>query len=85
MKRKLIAVRGVDEDIFRKFRAMTVEEKMKLGDALTMAMKHWIKDEKAKSSNPDARNLLKIKSIKVGKKKVRWSEEIDEFLYGLKK
>ena len=79
-----IAVRDVDEETFRKFRAMTVEEKMKLGDAVTMAMKNLLEEEREKK-RPDPKNLLKIKPIKVGKKKVRWSEEIDEVLYGWKK
>jgi len=30
----------------------------------------------------DTKNLLKIKPVKIGKKKVKWSEEIDEILYG---
>ena len=79
-----IAVRDVDEETFRKFRAMTDEEKMKLGDAVTMAMKNLLEEEREKK-RPDPKNLLKIKPIKVGKKKVRWSEEIDEVLYGWKK
>ncbi|MBI2543417.1 MAG: hypothetical protein HYW24_04495 [Candidatus Aenigmarchaeota archaeon] len=81
MGKTLIAVRGVDEDAFRKFRALTIEERMKLGDALTMAMKHWLEEGK-KRAGPDPKNLLKIKPITIGKKKVRWSDEIDEFLYG---
>ncbi len=84
MTKTFIAARDVDEETFRKFRAMSVEERMKLGDALTVAMKYWIEREKSKKSKPDQKNLLKMTSIKVGKKKVRWSEEIDEFLYGSK-
>ena len=83
--RKDIAIRGVDEDILRRFRAKSIEERMKMGDALNLAMKHWVHEEKTKKMKPDPRNLLKIKPIRVGGKKVRWSEEIDEILYGLKK
>ena len=85
MKRALIAVRDVDEETFRKFRAMSVEERIKLGDAMTMAMRHWIKEERVKKGKPDPKNLLKLKGIITTKKKVKWSEEIDEFLYGLEK
>ena len=80
MTKTTIAVRDVDEETFRKFRAMTVEDGMKLGDTLTIAMKHLVEDEKKKK--PDPKNLLKIRPVKIGKEKVRWSEEIDEFLYG---
>lgn len=83
--RKDIAIRGVDEDILRRFRAKSIEERMKMGDALNLAMKHWVYEERVKKMKPDPRKLLKIKPIRVGGKKVRWSEEIDEILYGLKK
>jgi len=79
-----IAVRDVDEETFRKFRALSIEERMKLGDAITIAMRKMIREKETKKKS-DPKNLLKIKPIKVGKKKVRWSEEIDEVLYGWKK
>lgn len=86
MKKDIIAIRGVDEDILRKFRARTIEERMKMGEALTLAMKRWIEEEKKEQrTKPNPRNLLKISGIIKTKKKVRWSEKIDEFLYGLEK
>ena len=81
---KTVAIRDLDEETFRKFRAVAIEERMKVGDAMTIAMKKWIEEEKMKNK-PNIKNLLKIKPIRMGKKKVRWSEEIDEFLYGLEK
>ena len=81
---KTVAIRDLDEETFRKFRAVAIEEKLKTGEALTLAMKKWIEEEKMKNK-PNIKNLLKIKPIRMGKKKVRWSEEIDEFLYGLGK
>ncbi len=84
MEKTFIAVRDVDKDVFRKFRAMSVAERMKLGDAITKAMKRAMEERREPDNKPDARNLFKIKPIKVGKK-VRWSEEIDEILYGSKK
>jgi len=83
MKKSMHAVRGIDEEVYRKFRQRALEERMKVGDAMTLAMKRWVEKEEKSEINP--RNLLKIKPIKVGKKKVRWSEEVDEFLYGWKK
>ena len=41
MEKTFIGVRDVDEEIFRKFRALSVREKMKLGDALSLAMKKF--------------------------------------------
>jgi len=84
MGKTFIAVRGVDEETFRKFKAMTIEERMKLGDTLTISMKRWVKQHEQKTK-PDPRNLLKMSNIIKTKKRVKWSEEIDEFLYGLEK
>ena len=81
MKKTLVAVRDVDEETFRKFRSMTVEERMKMGEALTLAMKKMMR-EREKKTKPDPRNLLKISGIIKTKKRVKWSEEIDEILYG---
>lgn len=82
---KTVAIRDLDEETFRKFRAVAIEERMKTGEALTIAMKRWIREKEGEKPKPDVRNLLKISGIIKTKKKVRWSEEIDEFLYGLEK
>ena len=79
MEKTFIGVRDVDEEIFRKFRALSVREKMKLGDALSLAMKKTLEE---KENMFDSKNLLKIRGIIKTKKRVRWSEEIDNFLYG---
>ena len=84
MKKATVAIRDVDEETFRKFRAMTIEERMNMGEAVTIAMKKMMREKETKKK-PDPKNLLKISGIIKTKKKVRWSEEIDEFLYGLKK
>jgi hypothetical protein len=85
MKRAVIAVRGVEEGIYRKFRAKTAEESMKVGDALTEAMGRWVKEKEENKIKPDPRNFLKMEGVIKTKKKVRWSEEVDEILYGRKK
>ena len=85
-EKAFIGVREVDIETFRKFRAKIIEEKMKLGIALTLAMKLWLtKQEEKKENMKNLKNLLKLKGIIKTKEKVRWSEEIDEILYGLKK
>lgn len=85
MKKQILTVRDVDEDAWRKFKAKTVEEGLKTGDALTQAMKVWVKEKESESaSKADYKKLLAIKPVTVGTKgkKVKWSEEIDETLYG---
>ena len=84
MEKTFIGVRGVDEEMFRKFRALAIQKRLKLGEALTEAMEKVIEEEK-QENKPHIKNFLEMKPIKVGSKKVRWSEEVDEFLYGLKK
>ena len=85
MDKITIGVRDVDEDTFRKFKAWAVNKKLNLGKALSEAIKNYIENTENlnKKKEEDALKELKnLKPIKVGKKKVRWSEEIDEILYG---
>ena len=66
MEKTFIGVRDVDEEIFRKFRALSVREKMKLGDALSLAMKKTLEE---KENRFDSKNLLKIREGFAGVKK----------------
>ncbi len=83
MEKTFIGVRDIDVETFRKFRSMAVANKMKLGDALTKAMKNLI-EQRGEVNKPDMSNFLKVKPLK-GDKKVRWGTEVDEILYGWKK
>lgn len=87
MVNRFIAVRDVDEETFRKLRALALAKRIKLGKILTRAIEKYVEEEKLKEKTraPDPKNLLKISGIIKTKEKVKWSEEIDEFLYGLKK
>lgn len=87
MAKTFIGVREVDEEVFRKFRAKTVEEKMKLGYALSLAMKLWIEKEKKKEENKEnelkgVKQLLKVKPFNFGPGTEKLSSEIDKILYG---
>ena len=82
MAETFIGVRDVDEETFRKFKAAMLEQRMKLGNALTKAMDAYMKQNKTQN-RPLTKNLLNIKPIKLGRK-VNWSKEIDETLYGQK-
>lgn len=81
MTKTFISVRDVDQETFRKFRSMTVEERNKLGDALTKAMEKALEERANRKDNINFKNILKIKGIIKTKKRVRWSEKVDEILY----
>lgn len=49
---------------------------------MTLAMKRRIEEEKKKKAKLDPKNLDKLSGIIKTKKNVKWSEEIDETLYG---
>ncbi len=84
MKKQILTVRDVDEETWRRFRARTAEEGLKAGDALSQAMRTWVREREKESreGKTTAKLLLKIKPVRIGRGKVRWSEEIDETLYG---
>lgn len=79
---KITAIRDLDEDTFRKLRAAAIEEEMKVSDVMNIAMKKWLAEKEKNKIKPDPKNFLKLKGIIKPGKKVRWSEEIDEILYG---
>jgi len=81
MEKTFIAVRDVDKEAFRKFRAMSVNEKLKLGDALTIAMRKLIEEKEGKKSN-GVRSLLSLKPFNFGKGNEKLSKEVDKVLYG---
>lgn len=83
MQKTFIGVRDVDEETFRKFKIIAMQKRIKIGDALTKAMKNLL-EQKENYETPDINNLLKMKPVKIGKK-VKWSEQIDEILYGFEK
>ena len=84
MSREILTVRDVDERIWRKFGAKIAEQGLKTGEALGEALETWMEaqEEKRKSMKPDPRNIQKIRGFITTKHKVRWSEEIDQILYG---
>jgi len=84
MKKELFAVRGIEEETYVKFREKALAKRLRVGEALTLAMKEWLeKEEEREKVNP--RNLLKIEPFDWGPGTERTSEEIDEILYSGKK
>jgi hypothetical protein len=82
MNKDLITVRDVDEKVLRNFRARAIQKKMKMGEALTDAMRRWIKEAKRKGTDPKI--LLKITPFDWGRHTHKTSTEIDKILYGSK-
>ena len=76
-----ITARDVDEEVFRKFKAVVVQKGMKTGTALTQAVRGWIKEEGEKKK----KKTLKITPWDWGPGHERDSERVDEVLYGWKK
>ncbi len=72
-----VSIKNVEEDIFREFKAETVRERLKMGKALSLAMKLWLEN---KEKRPKL-NLLDFKPKRWGKGTERTSEEIDKILY----
>lgn len=76
-----VSVRDVDQMIFRKFKARTVEAGLKTGTAMTQALKEWTekkeKQKKAKKSFFDD-----FKSWSWGEKNRNASMEVDKVVYG---
>ena len=75
-----ITIRGLNDMVFRKFKAKAIEEDMKLGEAATQAMKMWIE---ARGSKPRSK-ITEIEHFNWGKGTERTSTEIDKILAGEK-
>ena len=71
-----VSIKNVDEKVFREFKAESVRDGLKVGQAMSLAMGLWLGKKKAKKS------LLDLKPSDWGPGTERLSEEIDEILYG---
>jgi len=81
MNEEILVVRKVNRNVYKKFKQIATEEETSIGTAVTEAMKYWL-EAKQKKKKPNPKNLLKLNGIIKAGKKVRWSEQIDEILYG---
>lgn len=76
-----MVVRKVDKRVYRRFKQKALEEDTNIGDALTEALEEWL-ERKQNKKRPNIKELLKANGfIKTGRR-VRWSKQIDEALYG---
>lgn len=75
-----IAIRDVDENLFKEFKAEAAREGTSVGKILTMAMRFWL--ERVKKKKKVRKSLLDLKPFDWGKGSENSSEEIDAILYG---
>tara|TARA_Y100000310_G_C20169190_1_gene572809 strand:- start:67 stop:288 length:222 start_codon:yes stop_codon:yes gene_type:complete len=71
-----LSVKNVDEKVFREFKAKAVQNKMKIGSALTFAMNSWLQKKEKKKYT-----LLDIEPIDLGQGPQDITKEMDEILY----
>lgn len=76
-----IVVRKVNKRVYKRFKQKALEEETNIGEAVTEAMEHWL-EEKRIEEKIDIKNILKLNGLIKTGKKVRWSEQIDQTLYG---
>lgn len=79
MDKTIIGVRDVDEETFRKFKALAVQKRINLGEALTNAMRKTMQEE---NNKPKKMKLPQVKPFSWGKGTEKTSEEVDKILYG---
>ncbi len=80
-KSDILVARKINKAIYSKFKMKAMEENRNVGDALNQAMADWLKKQE-ESEEQHIENMLKLKGFVKTKKAVRWSEEINETLYG---
>lgn len=49
-----LTIRGVDEEVFRKFKEVSIRRRMNLGNALTNAMRTWLEKERGREKSEKA-------------------------------
>jgi len=76
-----IAVRDVDENVFREFKAEAAGEGTSVGKILTMAMRFWL--ERVKKKKKVKKSLLDLKPFDWGKGTENVSENVDRIIYGV--
>ena len=81
MARVFVGAKNVDEDTYRKFKAMAIERGVKVGDALTEVMKEAVARRKTERARTKRLHYFdEIKPLSFGKGNENLSEEIDETL-----
>lgn len=80
MAEETIVVRRVDMLVYKKFRERAVRRGVRVGEALTKLMEKEIEDSDEGKVSP--KNFIKMIGIVKTGKKVNYSEQVDDILYG---
>ena len=80
-KNDVLVVRKINKTIYTKFKERALEEHRNVGDALNQAMAEWLQKQD-ELEKPHIERILSLNGIVKTDKAVRWSEEVDETLYG---
>lgn len=80
-KNDTLVVRKINKAIYNKFRERALVEHRNVGDALNQAMIEWLEKED-KRVKPQIGTILNLNGIVKSNQPVKWSEEVDDTLYG---
>jgi len=72
-----ISVRGVEDRLFKEFKAEAIKEGKKIGEALNEAIELWLRMRKKR-----VKFKLKLEPFDWGEGNERSSMEVDEIVYG---
>ncbi len=81
MEEEILVVRKVNRTVYKRFKNKALEENKSVGTAITEAMQDWLKLSQSRTKlRPEA--ILKLNGMIKTAKKVAWSEQVDDILYG---
>lgn len=80
-KNDTLVVRKINKTIYNRFRERALEEHRNVGDALNQAMVEWLEKQNERRKL-HIEKVLNLNGIVKTEKTVKWSEEVDEALYG---
>ena len=83
-KKSFVGVRDVDENVLREFKSTAVRRNLRLGVALSLAMRTWLQqgnDEVKKDNLKRVRALAKVGPFDFGPGSERLSEQVDDIVY----
>jgi hypothetical protein len=75
-----VTIRSVDEQAFRRFKAVAAGRGLKLGEALSLALREWARRDDAQAKRPSLLAALPVDDWGPGSE--RLSEDVDRILYG---
>ena len=79
---EVVVIRNANKKVYKRFKRLASEEDMSSGCAITEAMMDYIKNNAALRLKIVIKYLQELEGFIKAGKKVRWSEQIDEILYG---